>query len=295
MKILLTGASGFLGKKLIDRLLEEGHGVACITYSNEPDNVKSIEADITKLNSLRKVKQEVGEVEAVIHMAANVPKTAEQDQLLAMTNINIEGTANILEVFGQDITTFVYASTAEVYGLPNNSEKISESYNPEPLSYYAATKLAGEYLCSVYGKKNNLPISILRFTVLYGPGDTINRAIPNFINKALKSEELEVYGGEELRDYLHVDDAVEALYLAAIGKASGIFNIGSGKAVAVKDAAEIVTRKISDSKGLKILPRQKEAADIVLDISKAESELGFKPKNMFPDRIDEQIEWHKTN
>jgi nucleoside-diphosphate-sugar epimerase len=138
---------------------------------------------------------------------------------------------------------------------------------------------------------------MLRFTVLYGPGDSISRAIPNFIKKGLSGEDLDVYGGEEQRDYLHVSDAVEALYLSTTKQPDDILNVGTGHGITIKETAQSIIDAIPADKNLKlnILPRQKKAADIVLDITKIRKELGFKPKRLFPDLIDEQIKWQKNH
>lgn len=296
MRFLLTGASGFLGKRLIERLSKEGHEVFVLAR-RQPDDLAGatfVKGDITDKQQLAEAAQASGQIDAVIHLAANVPKTKDEDVASAMCEVNVVGTVNVLEAFGPITKNFVYASTAEVYGLPETNEPISEQLTPQPLSYYGASKLAGELFCRVYGQRNNLPVSMLRFSVMYGPGDTINRAIPNFINKALAGENLEVFGGEEVRDYLHLDDAVRALQLAATRAQAGVFNIGTGHGVAIKDVAEMIISKVNPKLKASVLPREKKAADIVLDISKAKQELGFEPKTIFPDKLEEQIEWHRN-
>ena len=300
MKFLVTGGSGFLGKRLIEHLIDAGHEVVLLgrTLPKESSSTAGqtfFEADIIDIQSLEACKKAFPDISGVVHMAALVPKNKEEDEAQAMLRINAQGTLNLLEVFGESIHNFVYASTAEVYGLPVTDQPLTEASLPAPLSYYGASKLTGELFCNVYAQKHNLPISLLRFTVLYGPGDTINRAIPNFIKKALAGENLDVFGGEELRDYLHVNDAAEALYLAATTPVSGVFNIGTGKGITIKSTAESIIQAVNPELSIKLLPREKKAADIVLDISAARQELGFTPKYTFPDLIEEQIEWHKHN
>lgn len=296
MRLLLTGASGFLGKRLIERLGKDGHEILVLArrQPDTPAGVVYVQGDVTDIRQLTAAARTAGQLDAVIHLAASVPKTKDEDVAAIMCDVNIGGTINVLEAFGPNTKNFVYASTAEVYGLPKTNELISEQFTPQPLSYYGASKLAGELFCRVYGQKHSLPVSMLRFTVMYGPGDTINRAIPNFINKALAEENLEVFGGEELRDYIHVDDAVEALYLAATKAKPGVFNIGTGRGVAVKDVADTIIAKVNSQLKAAILSREKKAADIVLDISRAKQELGFEPKVFFPAKLDEQIEWHRN-
>jgi UDP-glucose 4-epimerase len=298
MKTLITGAGGFLGRELARRLVDEEHDVILLGRTNpEIESAEFLRADITEKESLRKCHEKYPDIDCIIHLAAFVPKTKEEDTPQKMLEVNIAGTMNLLEIFGDSIKNFVYASTAEVYGLPDSDEPIKETATPLPLSYYGASKLAGESFCRVYAQNHNLHISMLRFTVLYGPGDSISRAIPNFIKKGLSGEDLDVYGGEEQRDYLHVSDAVEALYLSTTKQPDDILNVGTGHGITIKETAQSIIDAIPADKNLKlnILPRQKKAADIVLDITKIRKELGFKPKRLFPDLIDEQIKWQKNH
>jgi UDP-glucose 4-epimerase len=296
MKILITGGSGFLGQRLIDLLSSDNHKIHLLgRHKSVGVTSEFIKADITDIDELRQAGKEIGPIDCLIHLAALVPKTAEEDVPESMFRVNLDGTINLLDVFGKSLKSFVYASTAEVYGLPDTKTKISENLTPRPLSYYGASKLAGELFCQVYGKKNNLPVTVLRFGVMYGPGDTISRAVPNFINNALRGKSLEVYGGEELRDYLNVSDAALALMLAANKAADGVFNISTGEGISIKETAQMIIEKINPKIKINLLPRQKKASDIVLDIRRAREELGFKPWYKFPDKLEEQIEWHKKN
>jgi len=299
MKFLVTGGTGFLGQDVINRLLADGNEVVLLGRSapqNNPAGCQFFEGDITKPETLEACKGQHPDIKTVVHLAALVPRTKDEDIASDMCQVNVQGTINLLNVFGESLENFVYASTAEVYGLPSSDKPIAETDLPMPLSNYGASKLSGEHFCRVFSAKTNLPISMLRFTVLYGPGDRIARAVPNFINKALKGENLEVYGGEELRDYLHVSDAAKAVYLAAIKPVSGVFNIGTGTGITIKSAAEAIVDLVGNPKAkLSILPREKKAADIVLDVAAAKNQLGFTAERIFPELLSEQIEWHKKN
>jgi nucleoside-diphosphate-sugar epimerase len=132
-------------------------------------------------------------------------------------------------------------------------------------------------------------IAILRLTVLYGTGDTIARAIPNFVRSAARGETIRIFGGEELRDYLHVDDAARAIIAAWERRLSGTYNVGSGKGITVRDAADAVLRLAGGNAALEQHPRQKPAADIVLDVTRFREATGFSPARVFPDGLEEQI------
>lgn len=301
MKYLVTGGSGFLGQDVISRLLaDEGNEVVLLGRTDpkiEHAQYAFCQGDITDVKTLEACREAHPDIKRVVHLAALVPKTKDEDLARPMCDVNTCGTINLLDVFGEGLDNFVYASTAEVYGLPTTDEPIREdAMLPTPLSNYGSSKLAGELFARVYGLRHNLAVSMLRFTVLYGPGDAIARAVPNFIKKALKGENLEVFGGEELRDYLHVTDAARAVYLAAKTPVSGVFNIGTGKGITIRETAQkIVELGGNRDVTAAILPREKKAADIVLNVERAANELGFTAEHIFPALLEEQIEWHRNN
>lgn len=290
MRLLVTGSSGYLGKIFVDRCHQEGHEVVAIGRSKiQRDNVQSFLADITDRESLQRVRPQVRTIDAIVHLAALVYRKPDEDVAPAMAETNILGTINLLDVFGADAKTIVYGSTAEVYGLPGVNEPISEDLRPEPLSYYGASKLAGEYFTNTFASRNGKVAVNLRFSVMYGLPDPIARAIPNFIRRALANEPLEIYGGEEKRDYLHVEDAAQGVLCALTATKSGTYNIGSGHETSVKDAAKSIVAATKSRSELTIQERQKPAADLVFDISQARTDLGYEPKYTFPEGIEAQI------
>jgi UDP-glucose 4-epimerase len=301
MKYLVTGGSGFLGQTVIRYLTNDENSEVVLLGRKDPkiDDVKYdfFEGDITDVESLKRCHDLHPSVTTIVHLAARVPKTANEDLACDMIEVNVKGTVNLLNVFGDKLGNFVYASTAEVYGSITQHGLINElSAIPLPQSNYGSSKLAGECFARVYGLRHNLPISIMRFTVLYGPGDTIQRAIPNFINKALAGDDLEVFGGEELRDYLHIQDAARAVYLAAKKPTTGTYNIGTGRGISIRDTAQEIVKLVGNPRvKIKILARKKQAADIVLSVERAKSDLGFLAEHTFPALLEEQIEWHKNN
>jgi nucleoside-diphosphate-sugar epimerase len=294
--ILITGASGMLGARVLDLF----SGEEIITIGRHeikvlPENVTFIKADITNKSDLEKINIKYKNITSIIHLAANVPVSSDKDSAIGMVTGNVLGTVNLLETFKDGLEKFIYASTAEVYGLPGSGSKISEQYLPKPQSYYGASKLSAEYFIESFASKFIVEYKILRFTVLYGPGDMINRAIPNFIKKAINSEDLEIYCGEELRDYLSIADAAKAIKCAYSSSNSGVYNIGTGVGVSIKDAARQILEIVGGSSQLLLKPRVKASADIVLDITKAKKELSFKPDHLFPELISEQVQWHREH
>jgi UDP-glucose 4-epimerase len=293
MKVLLTGASGFLGRRVAELVFAGGHDVVSIGRSApdqaEPTAVHFIRADLTDGVEVRRAAGEAGDVDSIIHLAAMVPKNVGQDDAATAFATNLMGTVHVFGAFGRAEQANIVASTAEVYGLPEGHGKLREESEPRPLSWYGASKVAAEVYCRTLEHHDHMHIAILRFTVLYGAGDTIERAIPNFVRNAVRGEPIGIFGGEELRDYLHVEDAAQAVIVAWQRRLSGTYNVGSGHGVAVRDAADAVLRISGGSSTIEHHPRQKPAADIVLDVTRFREATGFSPARVFPDGLEEQI------
>jgi UDP-glucose 4-epimerase len=294
MKLLITGATGFLGTPLVTGCITNGYDVVIISRRQvSVAGVRCVVADFANKASLEAAKAAVGPIDVIVHLGALVYKKPDEDVATNMAQVNIAGTINVLEVFGKEAKLIVNGSTAEVYGLPDVEGPVVEGAIPHPASNYGASKLAAEYFCNIFAARQNIPVVNLRFSVMYGAPDPIARAIPNFIKKAVRNEPLEIYGGEELRDYLHVDDAVQSILCAFKAAVSGTYNVGSGKGISVKDAAQAIVSTAKSTSTLSVLPRQKKAADLVFDSSALERDFGYKPQYIFPAGLEKQIEWEK--
>jgi UDP-glucose 4-epimerase len=293
MTLLLTGASGFLGRRVAELMLAKGEDVVAIGRSAHasPTSGRFVTADLTDAAELRRAVEAIGPVDSIIHLAAMVPKSRSQDEAATAFEANLMGTVRLLGAYDGVAETIVFASTAEVYGLPEAGGPIPEDADLRPLSWYAASKVGAETYCRTLERRTPMRLSILRFTVLYGAGDTIDRAIPNFVRSAVRDDPIRLFGGEELRDYLHVDDAARAVCLAWERRLSGTYNVGSGQGIAVRDAARAVLAMTGAASPIELLPREKRAADIVLDTSRFHEATGFVPTHVFPQGLEEQIAW----
>lgn len=236
-------------------------------------------------------RSSVGRVDVVAHLAARVPRRRENDDARSNYNINVLGTFNILSAW-RDAAHVVYASTIEVYGVTPPSSPMNEAVATDPATYYGSSKLAGEQLARIFCGAGGCPLAVLRFASLYGAKDDIDRALPNFVRAAVAGDPLEVYGGEELRDFVHIDDAAEAVRLAVERRAAGTYNIGSGSGVSVGEAARLVLERVGSDSEIRLLERRRPAADLLLDISAAARDLNYRPRP-FPVGLEDQIEAEK--
>jgi UDP-glucose 4-epimerase len=295
MTILLTGASGFLGRRVAELMVAEGRDVVSLGRSAPEPSAASVArfmtADLTDRDAVHRAAATVGDVESVIHLAALVPKTSGDDEPASAFACNVMGTVHLFEAFGRAGQANVFASTAEVYGLPDSHAPLHEDAGVQPRSWYGASKAAAELYCSALERRGAMRMATLRFTVLYGAGDTISRAVPNFVRSAVRGEPIRIFGGEELRDYLHVDDAARAVHLAWKRRITGTFNVGSGDGIAVRDAASAILHMAGGESTVEVLPREKPSADIVLNVTRFRDATGFAPSHVFPDGLEEQIAW----
>jgi nucleoside-diphosphate-sugar epimerase len=293
--VMLTGASGFLGRRVAELMIGEGHDLVSIGRSTPDPSTERrgrfVAVDLTDPEDVHRAVKTIGEVDSIIHLAAMVPRTVAEDDAASAFAGNVMGTVHLFGAFGHADQANVFASTAEVYGLPETTATLDEDADIRPRSWYGASKAAAELYCRALEHRQTMRVAILRLTVLYGAGDTINRAIPNFIRSAVRSEPIPMFGGEELRDYLHVDDAARAIHLAWKCHLSGTFNVGSGTGIAVRDAAKAVLALTGGESTIEVLPRVKPSADIVLNVARFRESTGFSPVHVFPDGLEEQIAW----
>ena len=297
MKILVTGAAGYVGTHLINRILEDDRfadyeivGIDNFLVGNKENyelirkdrRVNLLYGDICDANSMREMLKDV---EIVYHLAAIsgvVPCNKNPELAL---KINVEGTLKLLEQsVKNDIEYFIYPSSAAVYGQINGN-LAKEDMAPNPLNNYGAMKASCEALCKAYYNSYGLGTVILRFTNIYGVGvyPKWRTVITNFIKSALMNEPLIIHGsGEQKRDFIHIDDVVEIYKIVVNDKAKGeIFNAGSGYAASIKEIAEIIA-SIANERGISVKVEFKEAREsrertFAYDVSKIRS-LGFEPK-----------------
>lgn len=274
MKILVTGAGGFLGSAIARRLDESGHEVVRL-HRKRRDVRGEIIADLADPDLAARLP---AQVEVVLHAGAYVPEkevAAERDIAMAT---NVEATLRLLEyAVKAGARRFIHVSSAAVYGVPTRSGAVSEKDEPQPDNFYALSKLAGELMLEPYRFVHGLETVGLRYSYVYGPGMRGSTVIRRFVDMARNHQVIPLLnGGRDFFDLVHLDDAVGAVE-AAMRRGSGVYNIGSGRPTTVKELAEAVIAATGSRSHVEMRPATAKYQSKWLDISKAAAELGWCP------------------
>ena len=311
MKILVTGGAGFIGSHVVERLVAAGGSeVAVIDDFNSfydpsikhgnlarvADQVELIQGDICDRELVDQLFARHG-FDKVIHLAARagVRPSIQQPELYLRVNIN--GTFNLLEAARRNgVKHFVFASSSSVYGI-NKKVPFSEA-DPilRTISPYAATKMAGEQLCSNYSHLFDMRAVCLRFFTVYGPRQRPDLAISRFVRLIDEGKPIERYGdGATGRDYTYVSDIVEGVVgaLSYQGQPFSIFNLGGSHAVSLSELILEVEQAMGRKAEIVELPQQPgDVPYTFADVSKAKQELGYQPKVPIHEGIRRYVDWY---
>jgi UDP-glucose 4-epimerase len=301
-KVLVTGGAGFIGSNLVRHLIEEGNSVTVLDnfMSGYRDNldpfpsVRIIEGDVRDKIA---VELAMHGTEVVFHLAASVGNKRSIDHPITDAEINVLGTLQILEAARKEgVRKIVASSSAGIFG-ELKTIPIKEDHQVEPDSPYGCTKLCEEKLCLTYAKLYAIEVVCLRYFNVYGPNqrfDAYGNAIPIFVFHMLRNEPIKIYGdGEQTRDFVHVDDVVQANIKAADAKGiNGAFNIASGKQVTINRLVEMITK--NNSNAIKIEHGPERSGDVrhsLADNSLAHQKINYTPSVDLERGIEEYVEW----
>ncbi|MCP4229314.1 MAG: NAD-dependent epimerase/dehydratase family protein [bacterium] len=313
MRIMVTGAGGFIGSTLVDALLERGDtvvGVEGFIDNYDAYLKRSNLADALPNDDFLFAAKDLGDdecyeylaeegyldgVEAVVHLAAR-PGVRDSwgDHFAEYADNNVLATQKLLEQFKErPEVLFVYASSSSIYG-DAASLPVNEDDRPAPVSPYGATKLAGEDLMAVYAKNYGLSPTILRFFTVYGPRQRPDMAIHKFIKRIDAGEPIPVFGdGETGRDYTYIEHITGAIQAIIEKDVRGdVFNVGGGRTTLLKDMIAAVEKSVGKNAEIERLPMQRgDVKDTLADISKLKQAVGYAPDTELEDGIREQVEW----
>ncbi len=311
-EILITGGAGFLGSYMCEALIESNARVTCldnlssglasnIAHLKDNENFQFIEHDISKpINFETKF-------DLVIHMASRAAPFEFEKYPIQILKANTLGIWVALGIAKKHSARFVYTSTSEIYGNPDpkfvpTPETYNGNVNPiGPRSCYDEAKRAGEAFVMAYRQEHNMDTRMARIFNTYGPrmraDDIYGRAVPRFIDQALKGEDITVFGdGSQTRSFTYVSDQIDGLLrLADLDEARGeVINIGNNKETTILELAELIKRLTNSSSKIAFHPLpEDDPKRRCPDISKAKKILGWEPKVSLEEGLKNTIKWFK--
>jgi len=309
MHYLITGGAGFIGSTLTERMLKEGHQVTIIddfnTYYDpkiKQQNIANVRADITLVEGdirdaiLVERTFAKGKFDQVIHIAARAGvRPSIQDPKLYFTT-NIDGTFNLLDACRyHEVPRFTFASSSSVYGI-NKKVPFAEADPIErTISPYAATKLAGEQICSNYAHLFGIHCQCLRFFTVYGPRQRPDLAISKFTKRILAGEPIQQYGdGSTARDYTYIEDIINGIVAASKydEKSFDIFNLGGSATTTLSELISLIESATGKKAIIEQIEEQPgDVPQTYADISKANKLLGYAPQTPIAEGITKYVEW----
>lgn len=313
MRILVTGGAGFIGSHLVEKLLGEGHEIAVLDDFNDfydpqikrrnlaavADKIALHEVDLRDAAAVKGVF-DGAKFDAVIHLAARagVRPSLGNPQLYYDTNVN--GTLHLLEAArAVGLKRFIFASSSSVYGLAKTVPFSEELHLTQTVSPYAATKIAGEFLCSTYSHLYQMRVVALRFFTVYGPRQRPDLAIHQFTRRIWNGKPIDQFGdGTTRRDYTYIDDIIQGVVpaLSYEGPLFDIFNLGENQTIELKDLIAGIESALGRKAKINYLPEQ--PGDVPLtcaDISKAQRLLGYRPTTSLAEGLPRFIAWFHEN
>lgn len=309
-KALVTGAAGFIGSHLCERLLREGWDVAGLDNFDSFYSRKIKESNISNCLSDKNFELIEGDIrdakcvdglcsrekfDIIIHLAAKAGVRPSIKDPIGYADVNINGTLVMLEAAKKfDIKKFIFASSSSVYG---NNKKVpfSESDNVDfPISPYAATKKACELICHTYSHLYDIDMTCLRFFTVYGPRQRPDLAIHKFAKLIESAQSIPVFGdGSMRRDFTYIDDIIDGV-MRAVKNCEGyeIYNLGESRPVRLDE----LIRAIEEALGKKAIINRLsvppgDVKQTYANITKAKEKLGYNPQTEISDGLAEFVKW----
>ncbi|MFQ5503904.1 MAG: NAD-dependent epimerase/dehydratase family protein [Planctomycetota bacterium] len=310
-KVLVTGGAGFIGSHVAEALLRRGDRVRILDNLDPFYDPRLKEANLARLGErdgslevmrgdirdARSVEAAMDGMDAVIHLAALAgvrPSIQRPDEYC---DVNVLGTQRLLDAMKRlGAMPFVFGSSSSVYG---GNEKIpfhEDDRVDRPVSPYAATKRAGELICSVAHELHGAPLACLRFFTVFGPRQRPEMAIHKFTRMIHRGEKIPVFGdGKSSRDYTFVSDIVDGV-LAALDRTRGyrIYNLGGSATTSLIDLIEKIAGRLGKEPRLDFMADQPgDVPRTFADISRAVAELGYAPKVGVDEGIARFVDWYR--
>lgn len=312
--ILITGGAGFIGSHLVDHILREGHSkVTVVDNFNDfydPAIKRANIAQIAARNDFEVVERDIadadaidalfarGRFDAVVHLAARAGVRPSLEAPLLYEEANVRGTYSLLEASRKhSVSQFVFGSSSSVYGINSKVPFSEDDLIAQPISPYAATKIAGEAACHSYSHLYGIRVVALRFFTVYGARQRPDLAIHKFARLISEGRPIPVFGdGTTRRDYTYIDDIISGV-VAAISYDKSMFeviNLGESQTVELGYLIEVLEKALGHRAIIDRRPPQPGDVPVTFaDISKAQRLLGYAPQTKIEDGIEKFVQWFK--
>ena len=313
MRVLVTGGAGFIGSHLVEKLLAASHDVVVLDDFNDfydpqikhkniagfARNVTVYHVDLRDSESVRNLFHRE-KVDVITHLAARAGVRPSIQYPRLYYDTNVTGTLHLLEAARvTGIERFIFASSSSVYGASKAIPFSEDEHLSQTISPYAATKVAGEFLCSTYSHLYNLRVVALRYFTVYGPRQRPDLAIHQFTRRIYAGQPIDQFGdGTTRRDYTYIEDVIQGT-MAALeyeGPLFDIFNLGESETIQLKDLIVAIENALGKRARINQLPEQPGDMPLTFaDISKARKLLGYKPTTRLSEGLPSFIDWFLHN
>jgi UDP-glucuronate 4-epimerase len=313
MRVLVTGGAGFIGSHLVEKLLAASHDVVVLDDFNDfydPQikhaNIAGFARDVTVYHVDLRDSESVRnlfhreKVDTIAHLAARAGVRPSIQYPRLYYDTNVTGTLHLLEAARvTGVGRFVFASSSSVYGASKTIPFSEDEHLSQTFSPYAATKVAGEFLCSTYSHLYNLRVVALRYFTVYGPRQRPDLAIHQFTRRIYAGQPIDQFGdGSTRRDYTYIEDVIQGT-MAALeyeGSLFDIFNLGESETIQLKDLIVAIENALEKRAKINQLPEQPGDMPLTCaDISKARKLLGYNPTAKFSEGLPKFIDWFLHN
>ena len=309
----MTGGAGFIGSHLVEKLLAASHDVVVLDDFNDfydPQikhaNIAGLARDVTVYHVDLRDSESVRnlfhreKVDAIAHLAARAGVRPSIQYPRLYYDTNVTGTLHLLEAARvTGVERFIFASSSSVYGASKAIPFSEDEHLSQTISPYAATKVAGEFLCSTYSHLYNLRVVALRYFTVYGPRQRPDLAIHQFTRRIYAGQSIDQFGdGTTRRDYTYIEDVIQGT-MAALeyeGPLFDIFNLGESETIQLKDLIVAIENALEKRAKINQLPEQPGDMPLTCaDISKARKLLGYKPTTRLSEGLPSFIDWFLHN